>query len=67
LLWSILGEFIVTRDLIWLLSQPLFWAVLGVVGAPYLFYYGFHLLQLKRRIMNVPRSIFVRQPWDRLK
>ena len=45
-----------TRDLIWLLSQPLFWAVLGVVGGPYLFYRGLRLLQLKRRIMNIPRS-----------
>ncbi len=44
------------RDLIWLLSQPLFWAVLGVVFGPYLFYRGFRVLQLKRAIMNVPRS-----------
>ena len=44
------------RDLIWLLSQPLFWAVLGIVFGPYLFYRGFRVLQLKRAIMNVPRS-----------
>jgi hypothetical protein len=44
------------RDLIWLLSQPLFWAVLGIVFGPYLFYRGFRVLQLKRTIMNVPRS-----------
>jgi len=44
------------RDLIWLLSQPLFWAVLGVVFGPYLFFRGFRVLQLKRAIMNVPRS-----------
>jgi len=44
------------RDFIWLLSQPLFWAVLGVVFGPYLFYRGFRVLQLKRAIMNVPRS-----------
>jgi hypothetical protein len=44
------------RDLIWLLSQPLFWAILGVGFGPYLFYRGFRVLQLKRAIMNVPRS-----------
>jgi hypothetical protein len=44
------------RDLIWLLSQPLFWAILGAVLGPYLFYRGFRVLQLKREIMNVPRS-----------
>ena len=44
------------RDLIWLLSQPLFWAILGVVFGPYLFYRGFRVLQLKQAIMNVPRS-----------
>lgn len=42
--------------LIRLLSQPLFWAILGVVFGPYLFYRGFRVLQLKRVIMNVPRS-----------
>jgi hypothetical protein len=56
--WSFLCELVVTRDrdLIWLLSQPLFWAALGIVGGPYLFYRGFGLLQLKRGIMNIPRS-----------
>src|SRR6266436_1542390 len=44
------------RDIIWLLSQPLFWAILGIVFGPYLFYRGFRVLQLKRTIMNVPRS-----------
>jgi hypothetical protein len=44
------------RLLFWLLSQPLFWAVLGVGLGPYLFFRGFRLLQLKRRIMAVPRS-----------
>src|SRR5438309_5967005 len=44
------------RLLIWLLTQPLFWALVGVSLGPYLFYRGFRLLQLKRRIMNVPRS-----------
>ena len=44
------------RFLVWLLSQPLFWAVAGATLGPYLFFRGFRLLQLKRRIMNVPRS-----------
>jgi len=44
------------RPVVWLLSQPLFWAALGVVGGPYLFLRGFQALQLKRQIMNVPRS-----------
>jgi hypothetical protein len=42
--------------LIWILSQPLFWAVTGILVGPYMFYRGFRLLQLKRRISNVPRS-----------
>jgi hypothetical protein len=44
------------RLLFWLLSQPLFWALLGIGLGPYLFFRGFRLLQLKRRIMGVPRS-----------
>src|SRR5205814_8200132 len=44
------------KPLIELLSQPLFWAVLGVVFGPYLFFRGFRALQLKRIIINVPRS-----------
>src|SRR5207302_2581767 len=44
------------HGLFWLLSQPMFWAVLGIVFGPYLFYRGFRVLQLKRAIMNVPRS-----------
>src|SRR5215472_2652645 len=40
----------------WLLSQPLFWAVLGVVIGPILFVRGFGLLQRKRLIMDIPRS-----------
>ena len=44
------------RLLIWILSQPLFWAFAGITGGPYLFFRGFRLLRLKRRIMNVPRS-----------
>jgi hypothetical protein len=44
------------RPVAWLLRQPLFWAVLGVVFGPYLFSRGFQALQLKRRIMNIPRS-----------
>ncbi|HEV2696376.1 MAG TPA: hypothetical protein VGU90_00170, partial [Terriglobales bacterium] len=42
--------------LFWLLSQPLAWAVLGIGLGPYCFFRGFRLLQLKRRIMGVPRS-----------
>lgn len=44
------------RQLISLLSQPLFWAVLGVVVGPYLFYLGFRLFQRKRLILDIPRS-----------
>jgi hypothetical protein len=46
----------VLHQLIWLLSQPLFWAALGVVVGPYLFYRGFRLLQRKRLILDIPRS-----------
>jgi len=42
--------------LIWILSQPLFWAVTGILVGPVMFYRGFRLLQLKRRISSVPRS-----------
>jgi hypothetical protein len=45
-----------TSLLIWVLSQPLVWAVTGTLAGPFLFYRGFRLLQLKRRISNVPRS-----------
>jgi hypothetical protein len=44
------------RPFLWLLSQPRFWAVLGVVVGPYLFYRGFRLLQRKRLILDIPRS-----------
>ena len=44
------------RFIVWLLIQPLFWAIIGVTVGPYLFYRGFIELQLKRRIMNTPRS-----------
>ena len=44
------------RQFIWLLSQPRFWAVLGVVLGPYLFYRGFRLFQRKRLILDIPRS-----------
>jgi|SRR5208283_1645662 len=47
------GEMI--RILIWLLSQPMFWAVLGVTLGPYFFWRGFRLLQRKRLIMDTPR------------
>ena len=45
-----------TSLLIWILSQPLLWALAGILVGPYMFYRGFRLLQLKRRISNVPRS-----------
>src|SRR5258708_22537069 len=44
------------RILIWVLSQPLLWAVLGVTLGPYCFWRGFRLLQRKRVIMDTPRS-----------
>ena len=44
------------RQFIWLLSQPLFWAALGVVVGPYLFYRGFRLFQRKQLILDIPRS-----------
>jgi hypothetical protein len=44
------------RILIWLLSQPLLWAVLGVTLGPYFFWRGFRLLQRKRLIMDTPHS-----------
>jgi hypothetical protein len=44
------------RLLIWLLSQPLLWAVFGVTLGPYFFWRGFSLLQRKRLIMDTPRS-----------
>jgi hypothetical protein len=40
----------------WLLSQPLFWAALGVVLGPFFFVRGFRLLQRKRLILDTPRS-----------
>lgn len=42
--------------LIWLLSQPLFWAVLGVVLGPFFFLRGFRVFQRTRLIMDTPRS-----------
>ena len=44
------------RLLIWLLSQPLLWAGLGVTLGPYFFWRGFLLLRRKRLIMDTPRS-----------
>jgi len=44
------------RLLIWILSQPLLWAGLGVIFGPYFFWRGFRLLQRKRLIMDSPRS-----------
>ncbi len=45
-----------SRVITWILVQPLFWAISGVTLGPYLFYRGFRVLQLKREIMNIPRS-----------
>jgi hypothetical protein len=44
------------RILIWLLSQPLLWAWIGVILGPYFFWRGFRVLQRKRLIMDTPRS-----------
>jgi hypothetical protein len=44
------------RLLIWLLSQPLLWAALGVTFGPYFFWRGFRLLQRKRVILDTPHS-----------
>jgi hypothetical protein len=44
------------RLLIWLLGQPLLWAILGVTLGPYFFWRGFLILQRKRLIMDTPRS-----------
>lgn len=43
-------------SVLWLLEQPLFWAILGVSVGPYLFYRGFRLLRLKRLVQDTPRS-----------
>jgi hypothetical protein len=44
------------RLLIWLLSQPLFWAGLGLIFGPFFFWRGFRLLQRKQFIMDIPVS-----------
>ncbi len=49
------GDYLL-RQLLWLLSQPMFWAVLGIVLGPYLFYRGFVLYRRKRFIADIPRS-----------
>src|SRR5256885_10588267 len=46
----------ILHSLIWLLSQPVFWAALGIFIGPILFFRGFRLLQRKRLIQNMPRS-----------
>jgi hypothetical protein len=56
---TFLTEFLRSDDLqplAWLLTRPLFWAVLGIVLGPYLFLRGFRALHLKRHIMNTPLS-----------
>jgi hypothetical protein len=47
---------ILNHPVLWLLQQPLFWAVLGVLVGPFLFYRGFRLLRLKRLVLDTPRS-----------
>lgn len=44
------------NPILWLLEQPIFWSVLGVLIGPYLFYRGFRLLRLKRLVQDIPRS-----------
>ena len=39
----------------WLLTHPLFWAFVGVIGGPVLFVRGFGLLERKRLIMDSPQ------------
>ena len=39
-----------------LLSQPFFWAALGMVVGPCLFYRGFQMFRLRRLVMDTPRS-----------
>ena len=43
---------VILHSLIWLLSQPLFWAALGIFIGPILFFRGFRLLQRKRLILK---------------
>jgi len=42
--------------IVWLLSQPLLWAGLGLGIGPFLFVRGFRLFQRHRLIMDIPRS-----------
>ena len=42
--------------ILWLLSQPLLWAAIGVVLGPVLFFRGFVLLRRQRLIADIPRS-----------
>jgi hypothetical protein len=44
------------QPIVWLLSQPLFWAMLGVVFGPFFFLRGFPLLRQQRFIADTPRS-----------
>ncbi|MGA2857278.1 MAG: hypothetical protein ABSE40_10430 [Candidatus Sulfotelmatobacter sp.] len=44
------------RLIVWLLSQPLFWAGLGVLSGPFFFVRGFLLLRRQRLIADTPRS-----------
>ncbi len=47
---------IIDHPVAWLLTRPLFWAVMGVVFGPYGFFLGWRALKIKRLIRNIPRS-----------
>src|SRR6266705_4261015 len=47
---------IIDHPVAWLLTRPLFWAMMGVVFGPYVFWRGLQSLRLKRLIKNIPRS-----------
>jgi len=47
---------IIDHPVAWLLTRPLFWAVMAVVFGPYGFFLGWRALKIKRLIRNIPRS-----------
>jgi hypothetical protein len=47
---------IIDHPVAWLLTRPLFWAVMGVIFGPYGFFLGWRALKVKRLIRNIPRS-----------
>jgi len=46
----------IEHPVVWLLTRPLFWALMGVVFGPYGFFLGWRKLRVKRLIKNIPRS-----------